>query len=368
MSKLLDYCCISGKAVTSFPGEKKYIATGDIINNQIVSYEQVTFENKPSRANQIVNIGDLLFAKMKDTKKVLCITDKNDENIYSTGFYVLSPKETIRSKYLYWYLNSKKFNLQKDKLSVGATMKGLNNDGLKKIEINEVPNLQEQDKIADKIDKIQEAIENRKKVLEDMDKLIRIKYDEFVKKYFLENREISTLIEKTSNIKMQDTEINYIDISSINNKTHRITATTKFNLKDAPSRARQILKKKDILFSGVRPNLKNVAMVEMDIENLIGSTGFIVLRANKEILPEFLYIYLLSDKFTNKMVRKTVGASYPAISKNDVISEKIKYISIENQSKIVSWIKKMEHQKDNLMSDINDLEQLKNSFLDKYFK
>ena len=35
--RLLDYCKISGSSVKKFDGSKKYIATGDVVDNQCLS-------------------------------------------------------------------------------------------------------------------------------------------------------------------------------------------------------------------------------------------------------------------------------------------------------------------------------------------
>ena len=91
MSKrILDFCSISGEAVKKYNGRKKYIATGDIIDNKINSYTEVEFSNKPSRANQIAKVGDVLFAKMKNTQKVISI---NEENVVAKDIFEFEKEE-----------------------------------------------------------------------------------------------------------------------------------------------------------------------------------------------------------------------------------------------------------------------------------
>ena len=99
---ILNICTVSGEPVKRYDGIKKYIATGDITNNIISSYDEVDYMNKPSRANQIAKIGEVIFAKMKKTVKVMIITEENSEYIYSTGFYIVKPKENVLTEYLYW--------------------------------------------------------------------------------------------------------------------------------------------------------------------------------------------------------------------------------------------------------------------------
>ncbi|VJU68075.1 type I restriction-modification system M protein [Streptococcus pneumoniae] len=61
----------------------------------------------------------------------------------------------------------------------------------------------------------------------------------------------------------------------------------------APSRARKLVSQNSVLFSTVRPYLKNIAVVRELKEYLIASTAFIVLDT---LLNEtYLKYYLLSD-------------------------------------------------------------------------
>lgn len=178
MKRLLDYCSVSGKNVPQFDGIKKYVATGDVINNRITSYENVDYKNKPSRANQIADSNEVLFAKMKDTKKVLLINEKTAKNIYSTGFFVIKANLNVLPEYLYWLFNSKKFNQDKDKNSKGATQKAINLEGLGKIMIKEIPSLDKQKKIISKINRCNEIIELKKEQLDELEKLIKSQFVE----------------------------------------------------------------------------------------------------------------------------------------------------------------------------------------------
>lgn len=176
--KLLDICDISGKTVKRFLGNKKYVATGDIIDNTISSYSMVTYDNKPSRANIEFDENELLFAKMINTRKVILSNSDNINNIYSTGFYCLKPKDNIDINYLYYFINSEAFNKQKDKNCSGATQKAINNEGLEKIIINDVPSINEQIKLAKKLKIIDGLILIKKEQIKDLDELIKSQFVE----------------------------------------------------------------------------------------------------------------------------------------------------------------------------------------------
>lgn len=134
--KLTDLVTISNKRVTNFDGQKEYVATGDIDRDKIVSSQSVTYSDRPSRADLLLTPYDVLFAKMKGTVKVLVGKKEYEDKIFSTGFYIITPKENVSLDFIYFFLISKEFNLQKDSYCTGATMSAITNEGLIKIKIN----------------------------------------------------------------------------------------------------------------------------------------------------------------------------------------------------------------------------------------
>lgn len=169
---LLDVSKISDKRVEEYNGKKRYSATGDVDYNKITSFEEVEYKNKPSRANRMVLSGEILFAKMKGTTKVLKVTDEiAEEYIFSTGFTTLKNKKDLNKDYLYYILISEYFQNEKDKYCSGATQKAINNANLKKIKIP-VPPMEIQEKIVKVLDQAQALIDKRKEQIEVLDQLI----------------------------------------------------------------------------------------------------------------------------------------------------------------------------------------------------
>src|ERR1051325_785120 len=71
--------------------------------------------------------------------------------------------------------------------------------------------------------------------------------------------EITESIQKISPEEHPETEFVYIDISSIDNTSNIVTEPKVYLGKEAPSRARQLVRNGDVLFSTVRTYLKNIA-------------------------------------------------------------------------------------------------------------
>jgi type I restriction enzyme S subunit len=160
----------SGKSCKPYDGERIYIDTGSVQWDSIVSGEPCTYEKKPSRANICVQVGDVLFAKMQGSIKVLEITEENADNIYSTGFYCFRD-ERVSPSYLKYLFLSPIFNTLKDNKSHGSTMSSVNDDNIKRIVID-IPDLNEQAKIVERLDTISQAICCQKQLLQLLDELI----------------------------------------------------------------------------------------------------------------------------------------------------------------------------------------------------
>ena len=181
-----------------------------------------------------------------------------------------------------------------------------------------------------------------------------IKNDDF------DNSQIKDLVDtniiKTKKKFKKNDVIKYIDISSIDNIKNEIIGFTEYKIGDEPSRAQQCLVKGDILISTVRPNLKNIAVNDYNDENIIGSSGFCVLRPNKCEL-EYLLAVVKSEKFTNDMVAKTTGANYPAIHSTDILNYEIAVPPIELQNQFANIVKQIDKQKFESVMELKKLQK-----------
>ena len=151
----------------------------------------------------------------------------------------------------------------------------------------------------------------------------------------------SVLIEKAKKRFSPNDVIRYIDISSIDNINQCLTGTTSFKMLDAPSRAQQKVEYGDILISTVRPNLRNIAIVNDDATNLVASSGFCVLRINDAALRRYIFYYVVSNKFTAYLEKLTNGANYPAVKETDVRKALIPIPPKPTQLSIVTELDKL---------------------------
>lgn len=130
-------------------------------------------------------------------------------------------------------------------------------------------------------------------------------------------------------------EIEYIDISSIDNTSNTVVETTKYEVASAPSRAQQCVKNGDILVSTVRPINRKIAVVTSNLPDLVASTGFCILR-HKDGYREYLLSVVKSDAYTERMCDKASGGLYPAVNNSDVLSYGIHIPNKELAQKVSS--------------------------------
>ncbi|MGO0100127.1 restriction endonuclease subunit S [Streptococcus suis] len=140
----------------------------------------------------------------------------------------------------------------------------------------------------------------------------------------------------------------YIDLSSVDRDSKKITETTEITKYTAPSRAQKIVKENDIIFGTTRPTLRRYAKIPLEFDNQICSTGFYVFRASDEVLPDYIYHIFGSNAFNNFVEENQSGASYPAISNSLVEQYKLPVPSKKVQSRIVQVL-------DNFDAVCNDL-------------
>lgn len=372
---LLDYCEINNSKVLKFEGNKKYIATGDVIDNEIKSFRSVTFEDKPSRANLVLSDNEVLFAKMKNTIKVLLGDKNNSENIYSTGFYCLKPNEKVLPKLLYYYLNSIQFNKQKDLHCKGATMKAINDDGLKKIMVT-FPSIDKQQEIVEYLDNLTVSIENRKQVFEDYDRLIYSKYIEL----FGTSDDSKYPVYKLSQLTTKITDgvhskPNYTD-SGIPFISVKDMTTGKLILDDCKyvSKAAALIYNKrcnpeidDILYSKVGATYGRSAIVDTnELFSLYVSVALI--KPNKDLINPLFLNYTLRQPYVKKQADKRIkGIGVPDLHLVEIKDFDIVLPPFELQEEFSKFVNEIDVVKNKCTEDIKDLENLFKSKLKEIF-
>lgn len=103
-----------------------YSAISDIDNGRIHNFTPLTGRELPSRAKNVVKVGDILMPLLWTSReKVAIVQEGCDDFIVSTGFAVGKPKVNTSLKYLYLMLKSKYMQKQIEQRNTGGIMESI---------------------------------------------------------------------------------------------------------------------------------------------------------------------------------------------------------------------------------------------------
>lgn len=279
----------------------------------------------------VMKKGDVLFGKRRAYQKKVAIAPF--DGIFSAHGMVLRPKtEVIDSEFFPLFISSDYFLDAAIKISVGSLSPTINWKDLKNLEF-ELPDLETQRQLAKVLWALIDTIENYKILMTKTDELVKSQFIELAKcqkgstklSYYLDLD-----IKNASKELSKESEIVYIEISSIDNSVNRVVSLSKLKFKDAPDSAKQLLRIGDVLVSLVRPNLRKIAINTIAGDNVVGTSGFCVLRSNEKATKEFLRSVVLSDEFTEKMISLSTGSTYPTIKTDNVLDYPVPLLEMDD--------------------------------------
>ena len=138
----------------------------------------------------------------------------------------------------------------------------------------------------------------------------------------------------------------YIDIDSIDNTRQTVKEIKVIKTINAPSRASRHTQKGDIIFSMVRPYLRNIAKI--DINDCIASTGFYVCSPLDMLHSKYCYYLMISNYVVCGLNQFMKGDNSPSINKGDVDDWLFPLPPLAEQQRIVHKIEELFSVLDNI--------------------
>jgi len=136
-----------------------------------------------------------------------------------------------------------------------------------------------------------------------------------------------------------DDDFTYIDVTAINKEVGCVSGAKVLSANEAPSRARKLVRKGDVLYSCVRPYLLNIAIIETDmVPAPIASTAFAVLNGFGLILSKYLWVILRSPFMVECVEAKMRGQAYPAINDSEFAQLPLPLPPLGEQHRIVAKV------------------------------
>ncbi|EMD8966632.1 restriction endonuclease subunit S [Campylobacter upsaliensis] len=156
----------------------------------------------------------------------------------------------------------------------------------------------------------------------------------------------------------------YIDLESV--IKGQLLKEQVINKEQAPSRAQRILQKQDILFQLVRPYQRNNYIFNKN-GDYVASTGYAQIRTKECV--NFVYYALLENSFVERVILKSTGSNYPAITSNDFADLKIPLPPLQEQKQIANFLdekcEKINSVIEKTKKQIELIKEYKNTFINE---
>jgi len=388
LSRLKEVGCVSVKDV-AFPLRRKFkpkkgeyfdyieisevdLTTGEFSTSKIIG------EEAPDRAQWVVNEDDILISTVRPIRNAIVLIKERKENLVcSSGFCVLHPK-TIQTNYLFLYLKMPFIAKLLDRHTTATEYPAINWNDVLNTPIY-VGCKEFQTRISLMVDKSFALLKQSRSLYSQAENLLleglglkdfkpkyektytanlsdtlsahRIDaeyfqpaYEEVVRKIKEYPNGFAKLFKHAENVKPDfdptkdpDRNFSYVELADINSSIGVIHSVNKVKGKEAPSRARRLLKKEDVIVSSVEGSLEKVALVDKEHDACLASTGFFQFRP-LDILPEVLLVLSKTIVLQSQLKKKCSGTILTAVPKESLRDIIIPILPLKTQQEIASLV------------------------------
>lgn len=381
--RFVDCIDIVGRKPDKYIGVKKYISTGAVGNNNEIiptEIELYTYEDRPSRANLIAKVGNILFAKMADTKKVLMVDEANSNYLFSTGFFSIAPKKGIlTSECLYYLLNSNIFQRQKDKYSSGATQKAITNKGLEKIIVN-IPPKEKQETISKELDLAISLINKYKLIITQLDNSIKARFIEMFGNFVYERDRwnVCKIGDVADTIDPQPSHrtppissdgIPYVGIAECNYRTCRV------DFEKARKVGRNVLREHTERYTldegdfiiGKIGTIGKPFFVPVEQTYTLSANTVLIKPIKRKVDPQYLYAVFQSEYMDRIIDAEKKSTSQPAFGIQKVRRIEIPMPPLKLQKQFATFVAQTDKSKVAVQKALDEAQLLFDSLMQKYF-
>ena len=310
----------------------------------------ITKEFMPSIANivgtdlsayKVVTKGQFAYGPVTSRngdKISVALLDGYDDAIISQAYTVFEVVDTnaLDPEYLMMWFRRPEFDRYARFHSHGSAREVFDWEEMCEVQVP-VPAIEKQREIVAEYKTLQTRIETNKKLIATLEQTAQTLY----RHTFVDNIDPSNLPQgwrmgtigefcecNTDSASAKDLKgvIKYLDSGSVTENNFESLQVLDSTCDEIPSRAKRKVKPNDIVYSTVRPNLRHYGLIKFDVENVVVSTAFAVIRSvNKNISNELVYMWLSDLKVVEALhgVAEMSKATYPSITPDDIMNVKI---------------------------------------------
>ncbi|HIT16592.1 MAG TPA: restriction endonuclease subunit S [Candidatus Avimuribaculum pullicola] len=321
-------------------------SVANVIGTDLSNYKIV---GKGQFACNLMHVG-------RDEKIPIALLDTNERIIVSPAYWVFEVSGTTQllPAYLMLWFRRNEFDRNAWFYTDSDVRGGMSKEALMDMTLP-IPIIEQQQKIVSEFEAITHRIRLNEQIIVKLEETAQAHYrkmfvDGIDKENLPDGWRMGTLGEvaeiNTDKISAKDNfvEIRYLDSSSVTQNVFDEYQIINVLQDEIPSRAKRKIKRNDIVYSTVRPNLKHYGIIKDTVENIIVSTAFAVVRSCcSPISNELLYLILTDEKNTEYLqgIAEMSKATYPSITPEDISALKIvipiESVSISNMNQSIKY-------------------------------
>lgn len=273
--------------------------------------------------------GDTIMARITpclENGKTAQVRILNEDEVAfgSTEYIVFRAKENTDADFLYYLICSPTVREAAIKSMVGSSgRQRVQKDVIANLELS-IPSYEEQKKIGQLLKILDDKIQLNNSINKNLEQQARALFHQWIastSSTIYRLSDIADINPETYSPKDNWRFVNYLDTSSIIAGTITGVQYILPSKEKLPSRARRILRKNDIVFSTVRPNQLHYGIISNPKPNMLGSTGFAVIRSKYTVIPnELIYLALTEEFFVEQMqhLAEQSVSTFPSIRPADL--------------------------------------------------
>lgn len=282
--------------------------------------------------------GCKLMSVERDYKMPISLMKEHEPALMSSAYFVFEviDENVLNPDYLFMLIKRPEFDRQLWFSTGGDVRGGATWDNLCDMPIL-VPPIEQQRKIVAEYETISRRIRLNEQMISCLEETAQTLYRKmFVDGIDKENLpegwrmgmlgdicEVNTdNISSKNNIKL----LSYLDSSSVTQNVFDKYLIFNYVKDEIPSRAKRRVRYNDIIYSTVRPNLKHYGIIKDNVENVVVSTAFAVIRSCCDYISnELLYLILTENGNTEFLqgIAEMSKATYPSITPKDIMNLKV---------------------------------------------
>ena len=382
--KLGDVCEKKIDAIkANYKGMIDYIDIASVDNQQkiITDTKQMTIENAPSRAKQLVFPGDILVSMVRPNLNAVALVPKISDNVLvaPTGYCVLRCLPSVDTKYVFYFCQSSAFVDELVRQATGASYPAVTANIVRDCFIP-LPSLDAQRHIAAILDKVTDLIAKRQAQLDKLDELVKARFVEMFGEPGTDQKgggmvclgSLCIINPKKSQEKRlsSDLRVSFIPMTAVTeNGGIDVSETKTYN---EVKTGFTYFAEKDVLFAKITPCMENgKGAIAQRLCNGIGfgSTEFHVLRPIPgQSNPYWIYSLTSFPQFRQDAASNMTGsAGQRRVPASFLETYKVSAPPIALQDQFALFVKQIQRMKAKAHNSLEKLDVLKNSLMQQYF-